>query len=311
LNGETPDAKGVYTMLTPDKQKQVMAEILKAWQLKPNHPTAREMWLKLGWRKWDGTEKIADYAKAVRLPPTLSVDVGDGVMLDANLIPAAMFTMGSAENELGHTTAENQHLVHLSKPFYMSKYEITQEVYEKVMGAQANKSEFKGPKHPEDRVSWPDAENFCKALSAKIKKPVRLPTEAEWEFACRAGSTTLFHFGDSITSTLANIYGKSPVNGEKGEYRGKTMPVGSFQPNAFGLFDMHGNCWEWVSDWRADYPVNPTVDPQGPEKGSIKVLRGGSWYSKGLSCRTANRDGDKPTDAGTHYGFRVVIDLSK
>ena len=146
-------------------------------------------------------------------------------------------------------------------------YTVTQEQWQAVMGN--NPSHFKGEKNlPVEKVSWDDCQEFIKKLREKDKKPYRLPTEAEWEYACRAGTTTPFHFGETISTDQANYNGNFTYgNGKKGVYRKKTTPVGSFPANAWGLHDMHGNVWQWCQDWYGDYPQKDVVDPQGPEKG--------------------------------------------
>ena len=193
-------------------------------------------------------------------------------------IPPGIFLMGSPEEEKERRDHETQHKVTLSKGFFMGVHLVTQEQWQAVMGN--NPSNFKGEKNlPVETVSWEDCQEFIKKLRVKDKKPYRLPTEAEWEYACRAGTKTPFCFGDAISTDQANydgnhIYG----NGKKGKYREKTTPVGSFPANAWGLFDMHGNLWEWCQDWFGDYPQNDVVDPQGPNEGQYRVLRGGSWH---------------------------------
>jgi sulfatase modifying factor 1 len=174
-----------------------------------------------------------------------------------------------------------------------------------------NPSTFKGEKNlPVETVSWRDCQEFIKKLRKKDKKPYRLPTEAEWEYACRAGTTTPFHFGDTISTDQANyngnyIYG----NGKKGVYRKRTNPVGSFPANAWGLQDMHGNVWEWCQDWFGDYPQNDVVDPQGADVGQHRVLRGGSWSSSPGNCRSAFRDGVEPGFRSGYCGLRVCFCL--
>ena len=184
-------------------------------------------------------------------------------------IPPGNFMMGSPKEEKERQDNETQHKVTLTKGFYMGVYTVTQEQWQEVMGN--NPSHFKGEKNlPVEKVSWDDCQEFIKKLREKDKKPYRLPTEAEWEYACRAGTTTPFHFGETISTDQANyngnfIYG----NGKKGVYREKTTPVGSFPANAWGLHDMHGNVWQWCQDWYGDYPQKDVVDPQGPEKGEV------------------------------------------
>src|SRR5476649_2316727 len=171
----------------------------------------------------------------------------------------------------------------------MGVYTVTQEQWQAIMGN--NPSEFKGEKNlPVETVSWDDCQEFIKKLGEKNKQPYRLPTEAEWEYACRAGTTTPFHFGQAISANKANYdsyytYG----DGKKGVWRKKTTPVGSFQANAWGLHDMHGNVYQWCQDFYGDYPQKNVTDPQGPEKGVGRVLRGGSWFDLPRLCRSAYR----------------------
>jgi formylglycine-generating enzyme required for sulfatase activity len=182
----------------------------------------------------------------------LTLDLGNKVTMKLALIPAGKFLMGSPADEQERFDDETQHEVTISRPFYMGVTEVTQEQYEAVMGN--NPSRFKGDKNPVETVSWNDAMEFCKKLSARTNKTVRLPTEAQWEYACRAGTATPFHTGATISTDEANYDGNSTYgDGPKGEDRLKTIAVASFKPNAFGLYDTHGNVWEWCPDWHADY----------------------------------------------------------
>ena len=189
----------------------------------------------------------------------------------------------------------------------MGVYPVTQEQWQAVMGN--NPSHFKGEKNlPVEQVSWDDCQEFIKKLREKDKKPYRLPTEAEWEYACRAGTTTPFHFGETISTDQANYNGEVVYgNGKKGVYRKKTTPVGSFPANAWGFHDMHGNVWQWCQDWYGDYPQKDVVDPQGPEIGEYRVLRGGSWSSPPQLCRSAFRAGDLPRSHNDGFGFRICF----
>ena len=164
---------------------------------------------------------------------------------------------------------ETQHKVTLTKGFYMGVHAVTQEQWQAVMGN--NPSKFKGEKNlPVEQVSWDDCQEFIKKLREKDKKLYRLPTEAEWEYSCRAGTTTPFHFGETISTDQANYNGNFTYgNGKKGKYREKTTPVGSFPANAWGLHDMHGNVWQWCQDWYGDYPQKDVVDPTGTRKRQI------------------------------------------
>jgi formylglycine-generating enzyme required for sulfatase activity len=220
-------------------------------------------------------------------------------------IPPGTFTMGSPSGEWGRDNDEQQHQVTLTKGFYMQTTEVTQRQWRVVMG--------KNPSHfgtcaecPVERVSWTDVQEFIKKLNQKEGNKYRLPTEAEWEYACRAGTKTPFSLGEIIGTDQANydgkyIYGK----GRKGEYREKTVRVKSFVPNAWGLYDMHGNVWEWCSDWKGSYPSGSETDPSGSEGGSDRVVRGGSWLLFPGYLRSANRDFRKPGSRFNDLGFRL------
>ncbi|TAD93461.1 MAG: formylglycine-generating enzyme family protein, partial [Oscillatoriales cyanobacterium] len=217
-------------------------------------------------------------------------NLGDGITIDMIAIPGGSFVMGSPSTEAGRSSDEGpQHTVTVA-PFFMGKYEVTQAQYQAVMGN--NPSRFKGAKRPVENVSWDEAVEFCRKLTQKTGKSYRLPSEAEWEYACRAGTTTPFYFGDTITPELVNYDGNYPYGAApKGLYRQQTTDVGSFPPNSFGLYDMHGNVWEWCSDkWHGNYSGAPT-DGSSWETGTDnnRVLRGGSWNLNAVNCRSANR----------------------
>ncbi len=234
-------------------------------------------------------------------------------------IPAGSFVMGSPKEEKERKDGEVQHKVMLTKGFYMGVYTVTQEQWQEVMGN--NPSFFKGEKNlPVEQVSWDDCQEFCKKLRDKDKKPYRLPSEAEWEYACRAGTTTPFHFGNTISTDQANYNGEVYGNGKKGVYREKTTPVGSFPANAWGLYDMHGNVFNWCQDWYDDYPRKDVVDPQGPEKvqelrrvfeGPGRVLRGGPWSYGPRFCRSASRNGGLAGFRYVQAGLRVCFFLEQ
>lgn len=220
-------------------------------------------------------------------------------------IPRGTFLMGS-DTEAEHGEDEGpQHDVALSE-FWIGQYEITQRQWMAVMGN--NPSYFKENEYlPVESLEWKDADLFCKKLSKKTGRHYRLPTESEWEYACRAGSTSPITFGDSLTSEYENFDGSKPYGEiESGQYREKTMVVGSFSPNGFGLYDMSGNVREWCSDWYGPYPAKSQTNPTGPRQGEVHVLRGGSWASYGHSCRSANRNTPKE-DSLNAYGLRVVM----
>ena len=224
-------------------------------------------------------------------------------------IAPGSFVMGSPKEEKLRLDRETQHKVTLTKGFYMSVYTVTQEEWQAVMGK--NLSYFKGEKNlPVEQVSWEDCQEFVKKLRDKDKKPYRLPTEAEWEYACRAGTKTPFHFGETISTDQVNYNGDFTYgDGKKGVYRKKTTPVGSFPANAWGLHDMHGNVLQWCQDWYGDYPQKDVVDPQGAEKGQFRVLRGGSWIDGPWNCRSAYRVRYGPGDRVDDVGCRVCFCL--
>ena len=237
-------------------------------------------------------------------------DLGNGIKLEMVYIPGGSFLMGSPDTETGRRDSEGpQHKVTL-KPFYMSKYPITQGQYQVIMGD--NPSRFKGKNLPVENVSWYDATNFCQKLSKKIGGKYSLPSESQWEYACRAGTTTPFYFGETITSKLVNYDSNyAYADGPKGEYRKETTPVGEFPPNAFGLYDMHGNVWEWCADdWHENYngaPTDGSVWLNGNKNNAR--LRGGSWANFPYNCRSAFRI--NYYRRGGHIiniGFRLVCD---
>jgi sulfatase modifying factor 1 len=220
-------------------------------------------------------------------------------------IPAGTFMMGSPESEEDRFRNETQHLVTLSA-FKMSKNEITFAQYDLF----CEKTGFEKPRdegwgrgdRPVINVTWDDATAFATWMGC------RLPTEAEWEYACRAGSTSAFNTGNNLTTDQANYDGNYPYNNNaKGKYLEKTMPVGSYPANAWGLNDMHGNVWEWCSDWCSDYSIPAAKNPTGPLTGSNRVIRGGSWDSGARACRSAPRSFNGPSDSYEYMGFRLVV----
>ena len=226
------------------------------------------------------------------------------------LIPKGTFMMGSPETEEGHNEDETQHEVTIIKDYYLGVTQVIQGQYEKVMGT--NPSRFQGVEiigsstnNPVDCVSWENAVEFCEKLSdlpeeKKAGRVYRLPTEAEWEYACRAGSETAYSFGES-TESLGD-YAWFNDNSEI-----DTHPVGEKKPNAWGLYDMHGNVSELCSDWYDEYPEGAVSDPTGPKEGSFRVSRGGCWYFEAAFCRSADRLRVSPSDRSSLYGFRVAL----
>ncbi len=269
----------------------------------------------IGWYCHLGAEQPKDEVKVV----TNSI----GMMLVP--IPPGKFVMGSPEKELHRNSDEVSHEVTITRPFHMGIYEVTQQQYEVVMGANPSFFAKSGggkqrvnrkdtAQHPVERVSWNDAVAFCKKLSAKEGKTYRLPTEAEWEYACRAGANTVFHAGNDFNSNLANINGlvySSYGKEEAGPFYRATVPCGEYKENKFRLFDMHGNVQEWCSDWYAGdyYKKSPKDDPPGPAEGTERVLRGGAWPSSAKACRSAGRNHLPPDEKSYTTGFRVVLEL--
>ena len=229
-------------------------------------------------------------------------------------IPAGKFLMGSPATEKERSSNETQHEVTLTQGFRMGVHEVTQAQYEQVMGK--NPSEFKGATLPVETVSYDDTLAFCKKLSdlpaeKAAGRKYRLPTEAEWEYCCRAGTSTPFHFGNELNGTQANCDGTIPYGTtQNGPFLRKTTPVGSYPPNAWGLYDMHGNVWEWCQDWLDSYPKQSVTDPRGPEVGSNCVLRGGSWGDVAADCRSASRDWLDPSGRSYGGGFRLALSSS-
>lgn len=220
-------------------------------------------------------------------------NIGNGITLEMVAIPGGSFVMGSPDTEAGRSSYEGPQRTVNIPAFFMGQYEITQEQYQAVMGN--NPSEFKGAKLPVEKVSWNDAVEFCKRLSQKTGKTYRLPSQAEWEYACRAGTKTPFYFGETITPDLVNYNGNNPYGGApKGLYRKQTTDVGNFSPNAFGLYDMHGNVWEWCS-----HPDNDRSDR--------RVRCGGSWKDAAVNCRSAYRLSNSAGDRYSDIGFRVAM----
>ncbi|MGA2031339.1 MAG: formylglycine-generating enzyme family protein [Thermoguttaceae bacterium] len=233
------------------------------------------------------------------------IDLGGGVKLEMALIPAGEFLMGSPDSDNNAGGDEKpQHRLRITRPFYLGKHLVTQEQWQAVTGN--NPSHFKGPKNPVETVSWDDCQQFLEKLNAKAgplpagEGEFRLPTEAQWEYACRAGSTTRYCFGDE-ESGLGEYAWYAANSGDK------THPVGEKKPNAWGLYDMHGNVWEWCQDWYDSgyYAKSPTDDPTGAANGSDRVDRGGGWSLVARLCRSAHRYFNGPGGRGINLGLRV------
>ncbi|MHC5054520.1 MAG: bifunctional serine/threonine-protein kinase/formylglycine-generating enzyme family protein [Planctomycetota bacterium] len=261
----------------------------------------------------EAEQLLAEARKHTTFEPALVLDLRGGVTMEFALIRAGEFTMGSAAREPQREADEGPaRRVRLTRDFLLGRYEVTQPQYGAVMGE--GRSHFTGPGNPAENVSWKDAKEFCRRLSEKTGRIVRLPTEAEWEYACRAGTTSTFHCGNSLSADQANIDGRRPYGAAaKGTFRGRTMPVGSFRPNARGLYDMHGNVWEWCLDcYDPDYySKGPATDPPGRRAGLQCVLRGGAWSHSASYCRSANRYAYGPSERYDYVGLRVAIEVSE
>ena len=256
-----------------------------------------------------GISSESQSTSQVRDLPKITNSIGMKLVL----IPKGKFMMGSPESEESRDENETQHEVTISKDYYLGVYEVTQAQYEKVMGK--NPSHFQGAEVgnenadlPVEKVSWEDAVEFCKKLSElpeekKAGRVYRLPTEAEWEYACRAGSKAAYSFDDE--EGLLPEYGWFYRNSSD-----RTHTVGLLEPNAWGLYDMHGNVWEWCSDWCEEYPKGAVSDPTGPKEGSFRVFRGGSCYNVAAFCRSGLRNWFVPSYRSDYLGFRVALSPS-
>lgn len=237
-------------------------------------------------------------------------DLGNGISLDMIVIPAGIFKMGSLPHQ-GGSDEQPQHLVTI-KSFMMSKFLVTQGQWKAVMG-KLSPCRFKGDQLPVERVSWNDAQKFCQRLSKITRRNYRLPSETQWEYACRAGTNSPFSFGETLTVAVANFNGEHTFRDEpRGFYFHSTNEGGKFPPNAFGLFDMHGNLWEWCADsWLDDYSSSPLDSSSYQSKNSqYRVARGGSWHEPASLCRSAARLRVLQSDADEVMGVRVVCDVS-
>lgn len=240
-------------------------------------------------------------------PKVMELDLGDGVKMRLVLVPSGEFTMGEREEDQRRPdsayfySAFPQHKVTVTRSFYMGVCRVTQGQYRHVMGK--NRSGHEGSELPVTRVSWHDAVRFCEKLSKQTNRVVRLPTEAEWEYACRSGSSTRFCYGDNEDGLGEYAwYGK-----KESEFRAE--PVGVKNPNAFGLHDMHGNVGEWCWDYYGKYHSASQADPVGPSDGDGRVVRGGSYNDNSAGCRSAGRNCHSASDETDDFiGFRIVIE---
>jgi len=259
-----------------------------------------------------------DYAKLpaqyAKLPKKVTNDLG----MEFVLIPPGSFMMGSPESEVGHQKRERLHKVILTRPFYLQTTEVTLSQWHKVMGTRWLAAKRPGgPDSPVVQVSWFQVQQYLYKLNHMGKDTYRLPTEAQWEYAARAGSQTAYPWGGGINCNRAMYANNSLKNHEclryykkRGLPEDQPAPVKSFPPNAWGLYDMNGNVWEWVSDWLAPYPKGPVTDPLGPVDGEWRVRRGGSWFGGPLVLRSANRNFANPANKYNTLGFRLVREIN-
>ena len=257
-------------------------------------------------------EYVIEGEKKKGKPRVLTVDLGGGETMDFVRIEPGTFQMGAPDGEKEASDEEKpQRKVEITKGFYLGKFEVTQGQYKAITGDTPSK--FKGDRLPVETVSWDDAVEFCEAMSKKVKRAAALPSEAQWEYACRAGTTTPFHFGSKLNGDLANCNGNYPYGTDvKGAYKEKTVAVGSYPANPWGLHDMHGNAWEWCRDYYGGYDkVQGAKDPVQLTKQSIdsRVLRGGSWIYVAGFCRAAYRRNVAPDFRTFNFGFRVCLPL--
>lgn len=301
LAPEAADAEAEALRLAPADDR-VRQELGYVWD------SAAQEWSRgpVAYTSWpfdaeEAARRQSETATRLGVATHLTLDLGGGVAMDFVLIPAGEFVMGSPTNEYGRDSDEGPtRRVRITKMFYMAACEVTQEQYEAVMSS--NPSQFRGSRLPVEETTWNDATEFCRKFSALTGREIRLPTEAEWEYACRAGGTGAFA-GSGNIDEMAWYEANS---------EGQTHPIATKKPNRWGLYDMHGNVSEWCSDYyKADYPEGPTVDPNGPAEGKYRVVRGGSWSNFARGCRSAARSSAPPSYQFKQTGFRVVLEVSQ
>jgi len=234
------------------------------------------------------------------------ITLPDGTSMSFVYLPPGQFEMGSAADEQDrHGDEDPVRNVTISKGFYLGIYEVTQQQWFSIM--KSNPSIFQQSEDhmlkPVDWVSWNDCQQFIAKLNELNLGIFRLPTEAEWEYACRAGTTSRYYWGEDVNDRDVYQYAWAFSRAE-----GKSRAVGTKKPNPWGLYDMSGNVWEWCSDWRGPYIANDTIDPNGPAEGKRKIYRGGSWFNKPSTLRSANRHGHEPEVRGTNAGLRLVLE---
>jgi formylglycine-generating enzyme required for sulfatase activity len=271
-----------------------------------------------------GLASFAVPRPAVAQPAPARPDDTDRGRLEFVFLPVGSFLMGSPDHEWGSRNDEQQHPVTISRRFFLGKYEVTQAQWQAVTGSNPSFL-YDCPDCPVENITWYEAVAFCNAVSKTLgfrpaytirdtivtwdpaSDGIRLPTEAEWEYACRAGTGSVFYTGDCLDTGQANYLGYDPQKGcEKGLWRGQAVEVGGFAPNAWELHDMHGNVSEWVWDWHSFPTHQPVVDPRGPAAGIERVIRGGNWHDLGRNCRSAVRHKARPDRRFSHVGLRLA-----
>ncbi len=249
-----------------------------------------------------------DPATPAPRPPTAPKSFTNSLGMEFVYIEPGEFMMGSPPDEPDRFNNERRHKVRLTNGFYMQTTEVTQGQWKAVMGSNPSDFSSCGDDCPVETVSLNDAQRYIEKLNGRGGgRQYRLPTEAEWEYAARAGTDTPFSFGECLSTNDANYDGDDPLEGcPKGKDRGKPVPVGGLKANAWGLYDMHGNVWEWCRDWYDDYPDGPVIDPTGPADGAFRVIRGGSWILSAGNCRSAYRLHHSPDIRFNFLGFRAL-----
>jgi formylglycine-generating enzyme required for sulfatase activity len=232
------------------------------------------------------------------------------------LIPPGTFYMGSPPTEPHRGSSEVRHQVTISKPFYMQSTEVTMKQWHSIMGRRMMMNQNDPEDMPVTRVSWFDCMKFIRRLNKMNQGQYRLPTEAEWEYAARAGTSTAYSWGDAIDCEKAMYANNSLKNNECQLYyrsinlrTDRPASVKTFKPNPWGLYDMHGNVWEWCMDWYGEYREKSVIDPKGPASGNVRIRRGGSWFKYGYACRSANRSFGHPATRYRTTGFRLVREI--